>query len=145
MKKLTKAACKGVEPGHNMPNTNYRNSYEGHQKSSTDRLNNRKYEQCNAHLTNNDSKEAGAGETFTENCRGCEGNCPKLEKCANFLKMSVNSRWNLIKSHRICRICLLQHTHHCHVKTFCGINRCSRRHNSLLHWTPQTTATPLSK
>lgn len=64
-------------------------------------------------------------------CKVCQGVHP-LHKCDQFLKMSVNERWQIVRSHNLCRSCF-QDTHSSFHCTFPKCKNCGKAHSSLLH------------
>ncbi|XP_055714396.1 uncharacterized protein LOC129808634 [Phlebotomus papatasi] len=65
------------------------------------------------------------------NCKCCDESPHPLYKCQRFHSMSVDERFETVKSLKLCRNCLASHqTSSC---TFHKCNRCKGRHNILLH------------
>lgn len=64
----------------------------------------------------------------------CCGSDHEVPKCAKFLKMSIEERWNWVRTARICFKCVTRRhrREHCRAKR-CGKGTCSRPHHALLH------------
>lgn len=73
------------------------------------------------------------GEHNTPKCLICRGKCLSANKCNYFHGLSINSRWNAIREHHICRNCLGFNHDYCRSRRRCGKNGCMARHHELLH------------
>ncbi|XP_058449233.1 uncharacterized protein LOC131429200 [Malaya genurostris] len=65
-------------------------------------------------------------------CLICKGTCRTAEKCKQFLDLSRDSRWAVVREFGLCRRCLHQHSGGCKTKP-CGKNGCEFKHHALLH------------
>ncbi|XP_036348019.1 uncharacterized protein LOC118757413 [Rhagoletis pomonella] len=72
--------------------------------------------------------------TETVACSQCGGD-HLISKCDKFKALSVQARWEVVKSRQLCFSCLRKghSTSKCRSKRSCGINSCQRYHNQLLH------------
>ena len=89
-----------------------------------------------------------AGVTVNpKKCLVCNNKCPSLHECKPFLDMSVDERWNKIKTLRLCFSCLKSghQVRSCHFKNIlCGTNGCQKVHHKLLHSVSTTNTNPES-
>ncbi|XP_055600813.1 uncharacterized protein LOC129749764 [Uranotaenia lowii] len=68
-----------------------------------------------------------------ELCRICSGRCTAVTKCATFLALDYETRWELVKERRLCRKCLNRHNGPCRQRKPCGTGGCDYLHHHLLH------------
>lgn len=68
-------------------------------------------------------------------CRLCTGECKSLAACNVFSKLPIESRWQKVKSFRVCFSCLKfgHRANTCYSTKECKINGCDRYHHNLLH------------
>ncbi|XP_059051883.1 uncharacterized protein LOC131846565 [Achroia grisella] len=79
-----------------------------------------------------------ASNSKTSECTYCKQGCHSIKSCKIFLSLTVDNRWRWVRDNKVCYRCLKSNPHkwnNCRAKC-CGVNGCSRRHNSLLHGTP---------
>jgi len=79
--------------------------------------------------------------TESEKCRCC-GGAHALKDCAKFLGASVDDRYQIVCSHRLCLVCFESGHMSYKCKSSCSV--CKRRHHGLLHKDP-STSDPSSK
>lgn len=86
----------------------------------------------------NDKKSKGNPKLNTNSesttCSACDGRAHTIYECRKFLGMSLNDKWETVKSRKLCRICL--GTHHdlrCESNALCGESGCTVKHHRLLH------------
>lgn len=77
--------------------------------------------------SSNPSKERSWG------CIACKKECKSVSECRTFKEMCRNSKWNVVKQHRLCALCLKPHRGSCRSSTECGVEGCTRKHHPLLH------------
>lgn len=89
----------------------------------------------NAHLEPNEAEPKplveNAGKSSTE-CLVCKSGCEAIRKCKQFLELSRDSRWAVVRDFNLCRRCLGKHVGGCKAQA-CGKNGCTRMHHELLH------------
>ncbi|XP_062703670.1 uncharacterized protein LOC115259000 [Aedes albopictus] len=68
----------------------------------------------------------------TDGCVVCKGGCKRTSTCKQFLELSRESRWAIVREFRLCRSCLRRHKGGCDAKP-CGRNGCTYKHHELLH------------
>ncbi|CAG7818241.1 unnamed protein product, partial [Allacma fusca] len=74
-------------------------------------------------------------ETNEENCWCCKSSEHKISECSDFKQKKINARWQLVLQNKLC-ICCLSGGHRasaCLKKISCGIDKCKKEHNKLLH------------
>lgn len=77
---------------------------------------------------------AETNSSSSDGCLACKGTCTRLINCKKFREQALAQRWDIVKSHKLCRICLKDHeSQKCDEAKKCGINGCTRLHNQLLH------------
>lgn len=82
----------------------------------------------------NSGKNNSSENSYTKNCNACNGKTHDIYECPKFLAMSLNDRWETVKSKQICRICLgRNHVLRCESKSLCGESGCTVKHHKLLH------------
>ena len=68
-----------------------------------------------------------------QNCLCCSGS-HELASCVEFQKKDLQARWDIVKNHRLCHVCMRpgHHRNRCESQKFC---RCGsdKRHHNLLH------------
>lgn len=69
---------------------------------------------------------------MSDACLICKGGCKSASKCKQFLELSRESRWAIVREFRLCRSCLHRHKGGCDAK-LCGRNGCTYKHHELLH------------
>jgi len=72
----------------------------------------------------------------SKQCLKC-GNSHFMWKCPEFVAMSLEERWNFVRTKRICRCCVSTIEHHqnnCPWKKACGVSGCKALHNRILHY-----------
>ena len=71
-------------------------------------------------------------------CKKCLKNNHVLQDCYRFKKDSVKERWRFAKEKNLCFQCLddFHPGKSCSVNDACTVEACTRRHHSLLHFTP---------
>ncbi|XP_058448819.1 uncharacterized protein LOC131428793 [Malaya genurostris] len=67
------------------------------------------------------------------NCIICQGSCPTVGHCKQFLRQDHSSRWALLRNHKLCRCCLKLHKGLCKFSKQCGKDGCPYKHHQLLH------------
>jgi len=82
-------------------------------------------------LKSQKSKSTPAGR-----CRCC-GGVHALQDCAKFLACSIDDRYKIVCSHRLCLLCF--ETDHMFFKCKSSCSVCNRRHHGLLHKVPPTS------
>jgi len=83
--------------------------------------------------TRHNSHRTFISKTDNITCTFCSSSDHKNFSCPNLLKLDPKSRYNLVKSHKLCFNCLKNHfTKDCLSKSFCKI--CKSKHNTLLHF-----------
>ncbi|XP_062703041.1 uncharacterized protein LOC134285727 [Aedes albopictus] len=76
-------------------------------------------------------------------CLACNGRNHKVKDCATFKGWEVDSRWNTIQDHHLCRTCLGKHGRRpCKIQVVCGVEGCQQRHHRLLHSSAQNQGPP---
>ncbi|XP_031337274.1 uncharacterized protein LOC116166463 [Photinus pyralis] len=80
-------------------------------------------------LTTNNSR------TTNPKCACCGNEFHHLSNCSKFKSLSVDDRWHVVTSQRICFSCLIpNHTlRTCKSIKICGKNQCTKPHHILLH------------
>lgn len=75
--------------------------------------------------------------TSVKKCVVCSGTCQILTECQRFKDLPVEDRWKKAKELPLCFSCLKGHHQvgKCFKKHRCGIDRCDKHHNSVLHKT----------
>jgi len=68
--------------------------------------------------------------TSSDKCRVC-GGAHSLQDCAKFVASSVDERYQVVCSHRLCLVCFDDNHMSFKCKHSCGV--CNRRHHTLLH------------
>ncbi|XP_062702274.1 uncharacterized protein LOC115258215 [Aedes albopictus] len=68
----------------------------------------------------------------TDGCVVCKGGCKSTSTCKQFLELSRESRWAIVREFKLCRSCLRRHKGGCDAKS-CGRNGCTYKHHELLH------------
>lgn len=96
------------------------------------------------HVHNN---EGSLENQSTLRCYQCQDK-HFITKCSAFDRLSVNDRWQKVKTFRLCFSCLRKghSTANCRNKKRCGINDCPKFHHSCLHETsvpPSSPALPI--
>ncbi|XP_052747991.1 uncharacterized protein LOC113519231 [Galleria mellonella] len=80
-------------------------------------------------------------------CTYCKQGSHSIKSCKIFLSLTVNDRWRWVRDAKVCYRCLKSNPRkwtNCRSKR-CGVDRCTRRHNSLLHGTtPNESGTNLA-
>ncbi|XP_062711164.1 uncharacterized protein LOC134289403 [Aedes albopictus] len=76
-----------------------------------------------------DSKPPAPGSV---GCVVCKGGCQNASKCKQFLELSRECRWAIVREFKLCRNCLRRHKGGCDAKP-CGRNGCTYKHHELLH------------
>lgn len=83
----------------------------------------------NVHANENDAPSPLHDD---ETCLLCESNCETIVTCPRFVGMSLSQKWDLVKTHRICRSCLKKHPmkfpYKCRDAKTCGVNGCPAKH-----------------
>lgn len=77
-------------------------------------------------------------ENKPEGCPVCKGP-HQVDECKSFLEMKTSQRWEAIKKHGICGVCLkVDHYYkRCTVTKACGVDECRSCHHHLLHFRKQ--------
>ena len=77
---------------------------------------------------------------FDNNCCVCGGN-HGVWRCENFKQKTLHQRWDLAKEKKLCFRCLSDNHRgiDCPRSRPCGINKCTKSHNRLLHQTTHKT------
>ncbi|XP_075146769.1 uncharacterized protein LOC142225886 isoform X4 [Haematobia irritans] len=72
-----------------------------------------------------------------KNCLVCKGLCPSLINCKQFLDMSVENKWKIIKDSKSCFCCLKKghQISQCRNRVKCDKSECGKFHHVLLHKT----------
>ena len=71
-----------------------------------------------------------------DQCPRCSGK-HELTECGEFQADEIQARWNIVKQHRLCHVCLkLCHMSHCQSRIFCQCGA-DRRHHQLKHNPPR--------
>ncbi|XP_062707745.1 uncharacterized protein LOC134288073 [Aedes albopictus] len=65
-------------------------------------------------------------------CVVCKGGCQNASKCKQFLELSRECRWAIVREFKLCRNCLRRHKGGCDAKP-CGRNGCTYKHHEMLH------------
>lgn len=74
-----------------------------------------------------------------KSCLVCSKPGHGVRKCEKFRENSVDNRWRIVRSAKLCRCCLNPHGRRaCKSSNICGINGCQYRHHPLLHSDPST-------
>ncbi|CAH8508615.1 unnamed protein product [Schistosoma haematobium] len=78
--------------------------------------------------------EQGNSSTMKTKCSMCSYD-HAIDKCPQFLALTVQDRWSHAKSKGICFVCLRQghKVNECKMTRFCKVDSCERRHHALLH------------
>ncbi|XP_060583463.1 uncharacterized protein LOC132739706 isoform X2 [Ruditapes philippinarum] len=65
----------------------------------------------------------------------CTGNCAELSLCNKFKSMSLNDRYKLVRSLKLCYNCLKgkHFTNKCRKPKMCNVTNCNVKHHILLH------------
>ncbi|XP_060580217.1 uncharacterized protein LOC132737005 [Ruditapes philippinarum] len=65
----------------------------------------------------------------------CTGNCAELSLCNKFKSMSLNDRYKLVRSLKLCYNCLKgkHFTNKCRKPKICNVTNCNVKHHILLH------------
>lgn len=71
----------------------------------------------------------------TKKCVICYEQCSSVGKCKKFLDAGRNERWNLVRKHNLCKLCLRRHYGICNSNIVCEYKDCKIKHNTLLHKT----------
>ena len=68
-------------------------------------------------------------------CICCSGNCAELSLCNKFKSMSLNDRYKLVRSLKLCYNCLKgkHFTNKCRKPKICNVTNCNVKHHILLH------------
>ncbi|XP_075157822.1 uncharacterized protein LOC142231088 [Haematobia irritans] len=96
------------------------------------------YDECKKHtkerINLHDVTFHNKGNTITTTaCCKCAQN-HRLAECPEFLLFTVNERWNFIKENNLCVRCFKKHSvRRCYSKKLCGVDKCTKPHNPLLH------------
>jgi transposase InsO family protein len=65
-----------------------------------------------------------------------------MDSCAEFARLGVQAKWDIVKDHKLCFMCLGKHCHTSKCRApRCNIDDCTGRHHRSLHAT-RTPATP---
>ncbi|XP_052863821.1 uncharacterized protein LOC128270460 [Anopheles cruzii] len=136
MRELVSAAWHGVTPVVSSENSSKddrssrRPPQAGSDSRRKDHHQGRTYANVNVHTTQNPRSSDHAPH---QTCPACAGECEQMASCSKFLKMNTRSRWDVVKSHNLCRTCLRTHQTRCQAPAACEIGGCKRRHHKLLH------------
>ncbi|CAH8529704.1 unnamed protein product [Schistosoma bovis] len=78
--------------------------------------------------------EQGNSSTTKTKCSMCSYD-HAIDKCPQFLALTVQDRWSHAKSKGICFVCLRQghRVTECKLTKRCNVNGCEKKHHSLLH------------
>ncbi|CAH8627595.1 unnamed protein product [Schistosoma bovis] len=78
--------------------------------------------------------EQGNSSTMKTKCSMCSYD-HAIDKCPQFLALTVQDRWSHAKSKGICFVCLRQghKVNECKMTRLCKVDSCERRHHALLH------------
>ncbi|CAH8607335.1 unnamed protein product [Schistosoma haematobium] len=78
--------------------------------------------------------EQGNSSTMKTKCSMCSYD-HAIDKCPQFLVLTVQDRWSHAKSKGICFVCLRQghKVNECKMTRLCKVDSCGRRHHALLH------------
>ncbi|CAH8289050.1 unnamed protein product [Schistosoma bovis] len=87
-------------------------------------------EKTNCHV----QLEQGNSSTMKTKCSMCSYD-HAIDKCPQFLALTVQDRWSHAKSKGICFVCLRQghKVNECKMTRLCKVDSCERRHHPLLH------------
>lgn len=67
-------------------------------------------------------------------CLICNGDCAKIETCAEFQNQPLSAKWNLVRKLKLCKVHLApRHRRTCGLDVKCGVNDCQFKHHPLLH------------
>lgn len=89
----------------------------------------------NAHLESQSSVPLEINEAHGNSkggCPVCKAACDSITKCKQFLGLSRESRWAVVREFGLCRRCLRKHSGNCEAK-LCGKEGCTFKHHELLH------------
>ncbi|XP_055636699.1 uncharacterized protein LOC129775699 [Toxorhynchites rutilus septentrionalis] len=86
---------------------------------------------CNTHT--DESKSSESSKTRTP-CPICGKDDHRVRNCEKFEQMSLDTRMQAVKQHKLCETCLYGHgTWRCRSRIHCNIGSCGKRHHPLLH------------
>lgn len=66
-------------------------------------------------------------------CIVCKDANHAVPQCDVFKNMSLNNKWEVVKTKKLCRQCLGTHRRKCDINKECGVHGCTFKHNPLLH------------
>ncbi|XP_029719406.2 uncharacterized protein LOC109431964 [Aedes albopictus] len=110
------------------------NAYvNAHAETASEFSNHQKFEDSDADPKEMTGASVGKQSTHVDDsCVVCKGRCKNVSKCQQFMELSRESRWALVREFRLCRNCLRRHKGGCDAKP-CGKNGCAYKHHQLLH------------
>nr|XP_023013523.1 uncharacterized protein LOC111503461 [Leptinotarsa decemlineata] len=75
-------------------------------------------------------------------CRFCSKSTHSIYKCDHFLRLDTDKRWEWVKEQKVCFSCLnsSHRTFKCKNRRRCGLQKCEKYHNRLLH--PNSVVNP---
>lgn len=84
-----------------------------------------------AEMSKKDCKEENMSGVV---CLACNGPNHKVKDCIVFKKWDPENRWEIVKDHHLCKMCLGKHGQRsCKQQGVCGMEGCQQRHHPLLH------------
>lgn len=100
----------------------------------------------NAHSKGNNSDKKASNDNTKpstnsngRNCFVCHNTSHDTPDCRKLVNMSINDRWEAIKTNKLCRICLGNHySTKCESTSLCGESGCTMKHHRLLHNSSKT-------
>lgn len=102
-------------------------------KSTEEKTECHKKKQDNFHSFHSENLKSTNTESNSKCCI-CNTENHIVAHCPVFKQKIVSDRWTAIKSHNLCRKCLVKHNwKYCKSRLNCGVNGCQFKHHALLH------------
>ena len=89
------------------------------------------------HFKNNKAERSFVTNSDQSKCVVCEGNHRPFA-CDSFAKLTVQQRWDIVKTKNLCRNCLYENHAFCPSKSRC--KKCNRFHHTLLHYSQKVAS-----